>query len=397
MSEANTQAVPESFANMVKSFYGCTGGNIFSPVWICGFEWGGGHDPESPYPVSAFYPLSFEALHYWNGDLFRRNFWESKSPFCRAVIKLLMGLQDNGYKPNTYSSQVQRWQDYNLTGPNGLAMVLNTYPISFAGRNTAANSWENQYQVCLPDGSITKLCNWSHLESYEKYKGYVIDNRRIIYTAEREKRTPKVIICCGNERFAELWGAPSQVSGQFSSNDDGASPDCVYFWLDNGENRPETLLMRIPFPGYQLKADDQFTRITRKICELCKEKFGKDWLLDWSSVAKEKIVSTNENTSLTKAADSVSEGITLLYKSVESLTERIRLLNGVDEILVNINQELQENSHHLSCIDRQLQAECKSCREVAVSELGRLQELQDKLLKLQHEIGKLAVNPYLKK
>ena len=52
----------ENFTKLVESFYGSTVGNIQSPVWLCGLEWGGGYDPETPILESELEPYGMEDL-----------------------------------------------------------------------------------------------------------------------------------------------------------------------------------------------------------------------------------------------------------------------------------------------------------------------------------------------
>lgn len=70
MSTENFQNVPVEFKRMVESFYGCTAGNINSPIWLCGLEWGGGHDPSVPIPTQDLEPYGFEELHCWTAKEF---------------------------------------------------------------------------------------------------------------------------------------------------------------------------------------------------------------------------------------------------------------------------------------------------------------------------------------
>lgn len=36
--------IKENFNEMALSHYGCDGGNLSSPIWACGLEWGGGYE-----------------------------------------------------------------------------------------------------------------------------------------------------------------------------------------------------------------------------------------------------------------------------------------------------------------------------------------------------------------
>lgn len=50
----------ENFTKLVESFYGSTIGNVRSPVWMCGLEWGGGYDSKIPILESELEPYGLE-------------------------------------------------------------------------------------------------------------------------------------------------------------------------------------------------------------------------------------------------------------------------------------------------------------------------------------------------
>ena len=126
------------FKAMVSSFFGSAAGNIRSPVWICGLEPGGGYSPDIPIPVSNLAPYSFEDLQCWTADDFFGSFWGDSSPLCWAVAKILVGLKDGRYDSTRFRNRETLRKTLaadNLVGPNGLALVLNAFPISMQGVN----------------------------------------------------------------------------------------------------------------------------------------------------------------------------------------------------------------------------------------------------------------------
>lgn len=57
----------ENFTKLVESFYGSTIGNVRSPVWMCGLEWGGGYDSKIPILESELEPYGLEVSFPKNG------------------------------------------------------------------------------------------------------------------------------------------------------------------------------------------------------------------------------------------------------------------------------------------------------------------------------------------
>ena len=81
----------ENFTKLVESFYGSTIGNVRSPVWMCGLEWGGGYDSKIPILESELEPYGLEDIQTTSLQDFIDNFWASGSPFCRNTMKIYAG------------------------------------------------------------------------------------------------------------------------------------------------------------------------------------------------------------------------------------------------------------------------------------------------------------------
>ena len=141
------------FFDVANSFYGCTIGNIDSPIWICGLEWGGGLSQDVPTPTEFFTPYGFEELQCLNAKDFENNFWDSHSPFCRAVIKILSVLsKDSIISWNSFADLEKE----GMIGRDGLALVLNSNPLSFSGRGAAKKDWD-KFKIRLPLGEGCKI------------------------------------------------------------------------------------------------------------------------------------------------------------------------------------------------------------------------------------------------
>lgn len=274
-------AVPTEFHEMIESFHGSTCGNTRSPVWICGLEWGGGHDPAIPIPVSDFEPYDFDDLQVWSADDFMSSFWAPNSRFCQAVIKILTGLRDRAYVSARCSWSRENMIKENLIGPNGLALILNAFPISMSGTSARWSSWQ-QYQVRLSDGTVKLLREWTNLTTFDEYREYLFANRTPVYSREVDKRKPQLNICFGmNEGHEQLFGA-KEVKETFSSVVDGGH-DCTVYEIEHQEDNSCTLVLVSPFPvgRYGLISDEQFDIVSKKISEIGINTFGDRWLADW--------------------------------------------------------------------------------------------------------------------
>lgn len=64
----------ENFTKLVESFYGSTIGNVRSPVWMCGLEWGGGYDSKIPILESELEPYGLEDIQTTSLQDFIDNF-----------------------------------------------------------------------------------------------------------------------------------------------------------------------------------------------------------------------------------------------------------------------------------------------------------------------------------
>ena len=85
-----------------------------------------------------------------------------------------MAAQEGTYS-GSYTSNFDDLSKRKIVGPYGLALILNTFPISMKGRNVATKSWD-EYKVRLEDGSVKSLKEWSELSSFYEYSDYVINN-----------------------------------------------------------------------------------------------------------------------------------------------------------------------------------------------------------------------------
>lgn len=303
------------FTAMVSSFFGSAAGNIRSPVWICGLEPGGGFSPDIPIPVSNLAPYSFEDLQCWTADDFFGSFWGDSSPLCWAVAKILVGLKDGRYDSTRFRNRETLRKTLaadNLVGPNGLALVLNAFPISMQGVNQRSKSWQT-YRVRLENGTAMPIREWSGLDDYPKYEAFVFANRGQIYASKVQEYRPQIIICCGNQdRHERLFGVKDNQEDLLKS----LVPDMLEPYK---ENRPgklaifarsrlfrvphegadtSTLVFVVPFPSGSngLVANVDFDDLTWGIRRIGQAYFGEqNWLKGWRPEGKRDVLTADES------------------------------------------------------------------------------------------------------
>ena len=246
----------ENFTKLVESFYGSTIGNVRSPVWMCGLEWGGGYDSKIPILESELEPYGLEDIQTTSLQDFIDNFWASGSPFCRNTMKILCELY-NCTEPETeasYDQDWEPWEELGSVGVNGLALILNAFPISFENRRVSGKKW-NEYKVrtTKDERNPILLSEWTGLKNFDEYIKFVVKHRSKIYSNERKLRKPKLIICFGKQSldtFLDLWDVESRTPSLAFNFDDPFNPDfeskshpnCFAYWTD------ETLVAVVPFP-----------------------------------------------------------------------------------------------------------------------------------------------------
>ena len=298
MSDVDPRGVPLQFQKLVESFYGCTAGNIHSPVWICGLEWGGGHDPSVPIPIQDLEPYDFEELHCWSAKEFWDNFWAGESKFCQAVVKLLIGIRDG-----EYTSRKRPWNpdflaETNLIGPKGLALTLNAFPISMHGTAQRWNSW-NTYQIRLADGTPLLLKDWTKLNTYDDYRKFVFQDRTNKYSNELQKRRPQLVVCFGyNDGHERLFGVKEgqiPLPESFPCSGSGTN-DCFLYMVPHINADTYTLVLVTPFPNgsYGLNSDKKITAVTKKITEIGQKYFGNNWLRSWPRERQPELLTESE-------------------------------------------------------------------------------------------------------
>lgn len=300
MINENFSNVPTEFLHLVESFHGCTAGNINSPVWICGLEWGGGFDPSVPIPIQNLEPYDFEELQCWSAKDFWMSFWAKGSKFCEGVVKLLIGIRDGEYNSAKGTFDPDRLAETNLIGPKGLALILNAFPLSMHGTGQRRHSWDT-YQIRLSNGTPLALKKWTNLKTFDEYSKFVFRYRTNIYSNELQKRHPQLIVCLGckdgHERLFGVKENQKPLSESFPSSGNGSN-DCFLYMVPHIDCETYTLVLVTPFPqgSSGLNSNEKINNVSKKIAKIGKEYFGDEWLKSWQRERQPELLAECEQT-----------------------------------------------------------------------------------------------------
>ena len=263
----NQIEVSDQFRKLCSSFYGCTIGNVYAPVWICGLEWGGGLDKDYPVSEHTLEPYGLEALPTWD----RKEIWDDwgrKGYFNDAVEKILWALKKGEVSQKKTDEKLEEEDLFGLI--KGMGLILNAYPISFPDRSEARKCWDS-YKVRTKDGRVVSIKEWSGLQTIEEYFEAVIPIRSKLFIRARKTLTPRVIVAMGKTvDMKSLWGVDSNPIEDISIH------GCEFYCLDNGPNKPKTLLVWTPFPNPGFRSFAQYEDVfLERILKICEAEYGE--------------------------------------------------------------------------------------------------------------------------
>ena len=208
------------FKKWALDFSGCDGGDIGSPqrrsVWLCGIEWGGGHDAESlANSMSLDHSIPPSGYESWEENLAYRFNWQA--------MKLLAAIENN--EVSAYKKYAQDIKPF-VEGSSGF-FKINLYPIAF--KNTNFENWKSEFS------SMTNLNGKSeYLAWCERYRFPVLRKWASEYK-------PKLIICLGKSYASEFSKAFYEPERELTKEH---IEERELFW---GQNSDGTLVVVIPF------------------------------------------------------------------------------------------------------------------------------------------------------
>lgn len=277
------------FKDLCESFYGSTSGNINSPIWICGIEWGGGWDTETPIDATKLQPYSFDALQCCSTDEFEKMFWAPRSPFCQMSLKILRAIKTGKSEKLPQPDTFETLEKEGIVGENGLALILNAYLFSFADKNAAQQDFK-KYRIRHPDGTLQLFSDWTECQDVDSYRTRVVALRSNTFTKERKNRAPKIILTMGLKKGGEAKSLFGYEEGNGDRPLSLSDPDGTEIYLlNNPERKSPTVLVNINFPSgsYGFVSFEQITRLCLVTLPNLWKENAKE-LGDWSEVTKMK-------------------------------------------------------------------------------------------------------------
>jgi hypothetical protein len=169
-------SMPLKFQEWSLAYSGCDGGDIGSPhnksIWVCGIEWGGGHDPEG-------------LLEHINQDLTEPpqgyETWEENISyiFNWQVMKLLSAI--HGGSVDAYKVFAEQKKPF-VAGSNGF-FKMNLYPIGF--KDTDQNKWQAEFSDITGFTKKHDYISWCKTNRFPAMRSWAKTSK------------PELIICFG--------------------------------------------------------------------------------------------------------------------------------------------------------------------------------------------------------
>ena len=236
--------VNDEFAQWATGFSGCDGGNLNGGMWICGFEFGGGHTEESLVFDDAITPCYVGSP-----------FWENREEFLNyqynwKAVKLFaaMANRDTGNYASFFREQSCFDRDSNY-------FKLNLYPIGF--RDTSHKHWADW--LAKKTGFTTKqqYINWCIINRFPVLRRWVLEY------------SPSLILCTG-KTYAKQFQSAFGLGDEVVFTEEVAGKEIKYFSTNDGK----TMVAIIYFLGtqYGLKSDDELSQTGNRLAELLKER-----------------------------------------------------------------------------------------------------------------------------
>ena len=168
--------IENEFQKWAAGFSGCDGGDIGSPksrsIWVCGIEWGGGHDPASlkenilnqvDIPPSGYDDLSDNLTCKFN----------------QQTMKLLTAM--NGGLVDDYKGMVAQHRPFVKDSLGYFKM--NLFPIAF--KDTGHQRWQSDFIEITGFPNKAEYLAWCRQVRFAEMRNWVSMHK------------PKVIVCFG--------------------------------------------------------------------------------------------------------------------------------------------------------------------------------------------------------
>ena len=240
----------KEFSRWALGFSGCDGGDIGSPeeraIWVCGIEWGGGHDPyelKKDMANTSIATIPPEGYKKWDENL--------NYNFNIRIMKLLGAI--NGY--SVYKSRNNNYKDFAkeirpfIKGSKGY-FKLNLYPIAF--KNTNATLWRKEYYNLTGFTEKKDYMSWCRKKRFPRIREWVA------------KYKPRLILCFGKSYKEDFKLAFADEDSKFRCiNVD----DKKLYWCVNADG---AIVVILPFVigRYGLNKDCLIQKAAEEIAKL---------------------------------------------------------------------------------------------------------------------------------
>ncbi len=250
--------INSEFEEWAKTYSGCDGGNLDGKIWLCGIEWGGGHNPATLDFQTELQVLRTSIPCRTPDDTSRilRN-ENRKNTYDLNAYKLLSVIQErNSLSQFQYKECIERLRPFEQ---NSNYFKLNLYPISF--KITSDNLWDENWKAKtgIESKYLYRLWCWKHRFSFFK---------KLV-----EKHNPKLVICVGKTYttdFLLAFEGLEEITLSQNITIEKIEEDGL-IWLKI--NKGKTLLCITPFltNAGNLVGDDKISKYGIRISEILGE------------------------------------------------------------------------------------------------------------------------------
>lgn len=187
--------VENEFQKWASGFSGCDGGDIGSPesrsIWVCGIEWGGGHDLASlkenildqvDKPPSGYDDPSHNLAYIFN----------------RQTMKLITAMK--GGLVDDYEEMADQHRPF-VKESSGY-FKMNLFPIAF--KDTGHQRWQSDFVGVTGFPNKEEYLTWCRLVRFAQMRNWVSAHK------------PKVIVCFGKTLINDFTTAFVNGSGKFT-------------------------------------------------------------------------------------------------------------------------------------------------------------------------------------
>lgn len=208
--------VPKAFEELALSFYGCDGGNLKSPVWFCGLEWGGELHWDNDVNINTLAtergyqtPFDQEAIE---SDYMTNVSWSDgfEGAVTNGVNQKICWFLNYylAIDPTDSYDYAQFVIDHKIChkGDDGLGFKMNLFPMNAPNHDY---SWD------------VKRAQFTGFESRSAYEEWCLKHRGEYFRVLLKKYQPEIIIVLGKthvHKFIQFFGCEDAENFELDKN-----------------------------------------------------------------------------------------------------------------------------------------------------------------------------------